>query len=164
MRQIEEIYKLYKNDIYKYLISLNHNPNLSEDLLSETFIRAIKAIHSFKGNSSIKTWLFSIARYTWFDYLRKNKKEIPMEDLINLYINENIEKETINKEVAARIMELLGKEDKRSRDIVCMRINGYSYYEIANKHKISESSARVINFRTRKQIKEILEKEGLGRE
>jgi len=45
-----------------------------------------------------------------------------------------------------------------------MRINGYSYYDIGVKHKISENSARVINFRTKNKIKDILEKEGFGDE
>ncbi len=93
---------------------------------------------------------FSVARYTWYDYLRKEKKEIPFHDLLNLYISENIEKETINNEAAERIIELLKEEDERNRDIVMMRINGYSYYDIGIKHNISESSARVINFRTKK--------------
>ena len=164
MRDIEKIYKLYKDDIYKYLISLTHNPSLSEDLLSETFIRAIKSIHRFKGDSSIKTWLFSVARYSWYDYLRKEKKEIPFHDLLNLYIGENIEIETVNKEVIERIIELLKEEDYKNRDIVIMRVKGYSYYDIGIKHSISESSARVIHFRTKNKIKEILEKEGLGDE
>lgn len=164
MKDIEAIYKLYKDDIFKYLISLTYDPSLSEDLLSETFIRAIKSIGRFKGDSSIKTWLFSIARYTWYDYLRKERKELPLHNLINLYINENIEKETVDKEVAERIIELLKEEDERNRDIVIMRINGYSYYDIGIKHNISESSARVINFRTRNKIKAVLEKEGLGNE
>ena len=160
MKNIEKIYKLYKDDIFKYLFSLTYDPNLSEDLLSETFIRAIKSIGRFKGDSSIKTWLFSIARYSWYDYLRNENKEIPFHDLINLYLNENIEKETVNREVAKRIIGLLKKEDERNRDIVIMRINGYSYYDIGVKHKISENSARVINFRTKNKIKDILEKEG----
>ena len=164
MKGIEKIYKLYKDDIYKYLISLTYDPSLSEDLLSETFIRAIKSIGRFKGDSSIKTWLFSVARYTWYDYLRKEKKEIPFHDLLNLYISENIEKETINNEAAERIIELLKEEDERNRDIVMMRIKGYSYYDIGIKHNISESSARVINFRTKNKIKDILEKEGFGDE
>ncbi len=164
MKNIEKIYKLYKDDIFKYLFSLTYDPNLSEDLLSETFIRAIKSIGRFKGDSSIKTWIFSIARYSWYDYLRNENKEIPFHDLINLYLNENIEKETVNREVAKRIIGLLKKEDERNRDIVIMRINGYSYYDIGVKHKISENSARVINFRTKNKIKDILEKEGFGDE
>lgn len=162
MEEIEKIYRLYKDDIFRYLVSITGDPDLSEDLLSEVFIRAIKSIGRFKGRSTIKTWLLSIARYIWYDYLRKNKREVSIEDLISLYINENIERKTINKEVASRIIELLEKESKRNKDLVLMRVNGYSYHDIGRKHKISESSARVINYRLKNKIKDILEKEGLS--
>ncbi len=42
-----------------------------------------------------------------------------------------------------------------------MRLDGYSYNEISNKLEISESSARVIDFRAKRKIREILEKEEL---
>lgn len=71
--KIKDLYEQYQNDIYRYLISITHDKSLSEDLTSETFLAAIKSIASFKGNSSIKTWLFSIARYKWYEYLRKQK-------------------------------------------------------------------------------------------
>lgn len=51
---MEELYKKYKNDVYLYLYSLTHNITLAEDLTSETFLGAIKTIHSFKGQSSVK--------------------------------------------------------------------------------------------------------------
>lgn len=164
MKEVERIYQLYKDDIFKYLVNLTENPNLSEDLLSETFIRVIKSINKFRGDSTIKTWIFSIARYTWYDYLRKDKKELQIDDLISLYIGVDIEKDTINKLVTNRIIEILENENKRNRDIVIMKINGYSYYEIGIKHKISQSSARVINFRVKSKIKDILEEEGLDNE
>ena len=48
--------------------------------------------------------------------------------------------------------------------IVLMRIDGYSFHEIGKKLLISESSARVIDFRTKKKLKEILLKEGYSYE
>lgn len=164
MKDIEEIYGLYKDDIFKYLISLTYDPSLSEDLLSETFVRAIKSITQFKGESSVKTWLFSIARYTWYDYLRKDKKEIPLHDLLYLHINEDMEKRTINREMAQRIMALLKAEEERNQDIFLMRVKGYSFYDIGLKHGLSESSARVINHRLKNKIKSILEMEGFDNE
>ena len=41
-----------------------------------------------------------------------------------------------------------------------MRLAGYSFYEIGTKHGISENSARVIDFRTKTKIRQILKKEG----
>lgn len=159
MFKIEKLYLQYKKDIYIYLMSLTHNPLLSEDLLSDTFLGAIKSLPAFKGNSDVKTWLFSIARYKWFEYLRKEKKDIAFDDLAMLYITEGVENKIVEKKAVSRILELLDCEEKRSKDIVLMRINGYSYYDIALKYQISEGSARVIDFRTKKRIKEILIKE-----
>ncbi len=161
---IKDIYEKHKQDVYAYLVSLTHNPTLSEDLVSETFLAAIKSIHNFKGNSDIKTWLFSIARNKWYGYLRKKKNTISFDCLAREYLSqgEELEKSIINKTMVNKIMMLLENEDDIKRGIVLMRIQGYSFYEIAMKHNISESSARVIDFRTKKKIRAILEKEGLS--
>lgn len=160
---IKDIYEKYKQDVFYYLVSLTHDPLLSEDLVSETFLSAIKSLPKFRGDSNIKTWLFSIARYKWYEYLRKKKDDISFDDLAKNYLTEdtNLESKVIKSEIADKILSLLEKEPTKTRDIVLMRINGYSFYEISKKHNISESSARVINFRTKKKIRKILEKEGL---
>ncbi|HAE91816.1 MAG TPA: RNA polymerase subunit sigma-24 [Tissierella sp.] len=161
MKEIENLYRLYKDDIYRYLLSLTHNPDLSEDLLSETFINAIKSIINFKGRSSIKTWLFSIARNLWLQNIRKEKTMVEYNDLLGLYVADTIDEKLITKETANRISDLLLEKDKRTQKIVSMRLEGYSFIEIADEVKISESSARVIDFRTKKWIKSVLEKEGI---
>lgn len=160
MFQIESLYKQYKQDIYMYLMSLTHNPTLSEDLLSETFLSAITSIHNFKGNSTIKTWLFSIARHKWLEYMRRSKHDICFDDLASIYLSDNLEDLFIQSDIAKRIKELIDQEPGRTKEIVQMRIDGYSYYEISIKLHISEGSARVIDYRTKRKIKEILKKEG----
>ena len=162
MKEIEELYTLYKEDIYRYLLSLTRNPNLSEDLLSETFINAITSIRSFKGQSSIKTWLFSIARNLWLQSIRKNRYILEYNDLLELYVGETIDDRLVTKEKIARIKKLLLQKDERTQKIVSMRIEGYSFGEIAMEVGIKENSARVIDFRTKRWIKNILEKEGLN--
>lgn len=161
MRQIEELYILYKEDIYRYLLSLTHNPNLSEDLLSETFVTAISSLGSFKGQSSVKTWLISIARNLWLQRIRKEKHTVEYNDLLELYVADSIAETMMKKETVKRIKKLIIEKDERTQKIVNMRVEGYSFAEIAQQVNISESSARVIDFRTKKWIKAILEKEGL---
>lgn len=159
---IQSIYEQNKNDVYYYLLSLTRSKPLSEDLTSEVFLSAIKSLPAFKGNSSIKTWLFSIARHKWYEHLRKTKREIAPVDLLELYLSDNRDLESliISKETALRIYDLLDQEPEKNKAIVLMRIEGYSYFEIAQKYSISESSARVLNFRTMNKIRGILLKEG----
>ena len=165
MLTIKSIYEKYKQDVLLYLVSITHNPILSEDLVSETFLAAIKSLPKFQGNSDIKTWLFSIARHKWFEHLRKEKKS-SMDNLSEFYIAQDCEpgKLLVKKELYKRIMELLDQEEPRTKSIVMMRIEGYSFYEIAQKHSVSEGSARVIDFRTKRKLKEQLIKEGFSYE
>ena len=72
-----------------------------------------------------------------------------------------MDEKLITKEIAKRISNLLLEKDERTQKRVNMRLEGYSFIEIAASVGISENSARVIDFRTRKWIKSILEKEGL---
>lgn len=162
MKQIENLYILYKKDVYIYLFSLTHNLALSEDLLSETFVNAISSIGNFKGQSSVKTWLLSIARNLWLQSMRKEKQTVEFNDLLELYVSDSIAESLITKETIKRIKDLLLEKDQRTQKIVNMRVEGYSFGEIAQELKISESSARVIDFRAKKWIKDILEKEGLS--
>lgn len=161
---IEELYQLYKKDVYYYLLSLTHNPVLSEDLLSETFVCAIKSLPNYKGTATIKTWLFGIARNLWLQSLRNSGRELLNEkdEYAYHYISDTLEDHMIKKELAHRIQSLLQEKDSKTKQIVSMRIHGYSYYEIAKQLEISESSARVIDFRTKNWIRSMLEKEGLS--
>lgn len=159
---IKKIYEEYKQDVFIYLVSLTNDTSISEDLVSETFLSAIKSIHKFKGESSIKTWLFSIARNKWYEYLRKEKFTTLLDDLVYHYIvsESDLEEKAIHKDISNKIVYLLHQESVRTKDIVLMRIEGYSYLEISQKHGITESSARVIDYRAKKKIKNILIKEG----
>jgi RNA polymerase sigma factor (sigma-70 family) len=89
VKQIENFYITYKQDVYVYLLSLTHNPNLSEDLLSETFVNSISSIGNFRGQCSVKTWLLSIARNLWLQSIRKEKHAVEYNDLLELYVSDS---------------------------------------------------------------------------
>lgn len=69
---IQQWYIQYNQDIYQYLVYYTGKIEV-EDLVQETFIRAIKAYESYQAKSSPKTWLFSIARRIAIDAYRKQK-------------------------------------------------------------------------------------------
>ena len=117
----------------------------------------------------MKTWMFSIARHKWIDYLRKKNRRAEIEVLSELVGEEqeagnNPEERYLDKELLERVQVLLEEEPERTRNIVNLRLEGYSFYEIGKLQGISESSARVIYFREKEKLRQILVKEGLGRE
>ena len=161
--KIDLLYQQYKKDVYYFLYHLSQNKDVSEDLTSEVFLQAIKSLPTFKGESTTKTWLFGIARLKWCEFVRKEKRVKTLNEKLTFYINEIdffSEDAILDKQTIGIILELLDLETEKSRQVVLMRVEGFSFYEIAEKLSISESSARVIDFRTRKKIKQILLKEG----
>lgn len=162
MDDIKALYEQYRQDIFGYLLGLTRSADLSEELLSDTFCAAIVALPRFRGDADVKTWLFSIARRKWMDYLRKRHPTEPLE-LAALYIADPApgpEERLLLRTAAQRAMELLKREDQRAQAIFRARLEGFSYYEISNTLGIREASARVIDFRTRKKLKAELQKEG----
>ncbi len=72
---LKMLFEEYYMDLYRYLFGMCRDASLTEDLVSETFLEAVKSIVTFRGQSDVKTWLFSIARHRWFGYLRKKKRQ-----------------------------------------------------------------------------------------
>ena len=142
--ELEELYTLYRTDLYRYLCHLTHDPTEAEDILSETFLRAMRRLPTYRGDCAVKTWLFGIARNVWLESLRKRRPDVSADDLLENYLAE----------------DTLTEHTDRARRIMQLRAEGYTYAEIAVQLHISESSARVIEHRTRSWLKEILTKEG----
>ena len=161
MRMVGEIYEAYRDDVYRYLLGQTRDPSLAEDLTSDTFLAAIRGLQRFQGEGDIKTWLFSIARHKWYDYLRRRKKLTSMEELAGVYLEEDMEAAALRRDQLQAILRFLEKEDLRCREIVLLRMEGYAFREIAQRLGISENTARVADFRTKKKLKEMLRKEGL---
>ncbi len=77
--ELEELYRLYRADLIGYLCHLTHDPAEAEDLLSETFLRALKRLHTYRGDCAVKTWLFGIARNIWLEvYAKSTPPPAPM--------------------------------------------------------------------------------------
>lgn len=163
---IKKLFNDYYKDVYSYLYSLSHDAPLSEDLTSEVFLEVVKSIAGFRGESDVKTWLFSIARHKWFAYLRRRKRQAETVALSEFYESQGQSIDDIcrNRALAEQVYALLNAEPERTRSIVLMRIEGFSFYEIGAKHGISENSARVIDFRAKAKIRKILKEGSLNNE
>lgn len=69
----DHLYQKYHQDLFRFLFYMVKNKELAEDLVQEVYIRVLKAYDRFEGNSSEKTWLFSIAKNVAIDHFRKQK-------------------------------------------------------------------------------------------
>ena len=154
MKDINKLYDIYAKDIYKFIMSIALNHEVAEDIMQSTFLSAIKSIHTFKGHSSVKTWLFGIAKNEYYTYLRKNPRNLKLEDINEIpYIQEN-------NELYMSIMKKIKELKEPQKQIVILRIiNDMSFAEIGEVVGKSENYCRVNFFREKQKLWEAIKNE-----
>ena len=70
----------YADDLYGYALSKCSSIDLAEDFVQDTFLSALNGVKNFKGNSSERTWLFSILKNKIADYYRKASTRYEVSD------------------------------------------------------------------------------------
>lgn len=107
MTDFEKIYTEYFKDVYKYLFSLCRNDDIACELAEQTFIKAMQRIDRFDGKCKLYVWLCQIAKNTYFSFLKKNKRTVPLEELENEAAEETAEEIFIKNEAAFNIHKAL---------------------------------------------------------
>ena len=65
-------YEQYKNGIFRYILSMTHDPHLAEDVLQDTFVQLlISNVHLAAGKE--QAWLYKVARNRCLDILKKDR-------------------------------------------------------------------------------------------
>lgn len=144
-----ELFKHHYSFLYKYLLKVCFNPQLTEDLLQETMLKAYVHLPTFKGEAKFSTWLISIASRTYMDYLRKEKRERKRLEKIQ---DEALRKLkwhlATNGHEWTEQMTLIAKVDPQIRVSLLLRhYYGYTYEEIAQmlQIKVGTVKSRVHN-------------------
>ncbi|MDE5893988.1 MAG: sigma-70 family RNA polymerase sigma factor [Acetatifactor sp.] len=147
---MEELYKRHSQIVYHFLYARCRDPALAEDLMQETFLRAMESIDSFNGSCKMSTWLCQIAKHLLYQYWAKNGR-IQMEEL-----DEELPASGSTEEQAIARIELLDVWDKLQKlspdmqKVVELRALGdLSYREIGEMLGKSENWARVIFYRAK---------------
>ena len=160
--EFEGIYQLYFKDVYYYILSLSRDEYIAEDITSETFLKAMKAIDNFRGDTKLRIWLCQIAKNEYFSYLRKNKKVDFRKDLDSLIEKEVInicERDIISKDEFIRINSIIDSslEDPYGEIFRLRFYRELSFKEIGKLFGKTDNWACVIYHRARKKIQKELE-------
>jgi RNA polymerase sigma-70 factor (ECF subfamily) len=73
----QSLYSEFQGQLKSYLYRLLANRNDAEDLTHDTFIKAYEKLSTFRGDSSLKTWVFQIATNLSYNYLQRQKRWTP---------------------------------------------------------------------------------------
>ena len=154
-----KLYSLYQKELYLYLYSLCGDRHLAEDLLHETFLKALLALPDGHGN--MRAWLYMVARNLFYNQQKKKSREILMDEQI-YPLEEKTEKglpEKIFEEEDRRMLyQAIRRLEVKKREVIQMQyFGGMSQKEIAAVLHITPENVRVLAYRAKKELKKDLE-------
>ena len=154
-QDFENIYREYFDTVCRYALFLTKDEHWSEEITQETFFKALQKIDSFRGESSLKTWLCSIAKNIYLSDLRKKTHE-SFEELPERPDNTaGPEELAVSRDGAARLHKELHDLPEPYKEVFTLRVfAGLGFREIGELFGKTENWACVVFHRARARLKE----------
>jgi RNA polymerase sigma-70 factor (ECF subfamily) len=159
---LKQLYQKYQKEIYLYLYSLCKNRDLAEDLVQETFLKAILSLPN--EHTNVRAWLYMVARNLYFNYTKKEKKQVPLDEFGAEMCDEK----------ASELLEHLLQDEKRrllyqalqhlgedKREVLMLQyFGGLSQKEIAALLRKTPENIRILAYRGKKELRDYMEANG----
>lgn len=157
MADFGEIYLEYFSDVYKYVLSLCMDEALSEEITQDTFFKAMKSIEKFNGSCTLYVWFCQIAKNTYFTYYKKKKRIVSNLDTSIPDASFNLEMDYLDRDTAERLHIELHNLSEPYKEVFTLRVFGeLPFSQIAELFGKTDSWARLIFYRAKKQLQEVV--------
>ena len=169
----ERLLDQYQQPVYRFVYRLLEDPADAPDVTQEVFVKVFRKVGEFRGDASLKTWIYRIAvneasnRRRWF--LRHRKNEVSVNSAAegafadaDWFIDRRGTPFDLlsREEMRVAINKTLGEIDHRLRSAVILRdIEGLSYNEIAAALQVSLGTVKSRILRGREAMKSKLRRE-----
>jgi len=138
--------------IFRFLRNLTGSKEDAEDLTQQTFLRAWEALPNFRGDSSLSTWLHSIAYREYTHWLRSQREFVPLDEIVDMpdeQSNQNLE--------AVLLRWAIYRLDPEHREVfVLYYVQGFSVREVAKIIGVPVGTVKSRLFFARQKLKELL--------
>lgn len=159
-----EIVRDYKDGLILYINSIVNNIHIAEELTEDTFVRLVVRRPADKGNSSFKTWLYTMGRNRAIDYLRHHKRhqKVLLDECADNTITTNSVEELYFREEKRRAVHLaLGRLKPDYQQVLWLiYFENFSCKQAAKVMKKKVHAIEMLASRARKALSEELRKEG----
>lgn len=126
-----QLIEIYSGRLYGYFYRLSGNRDISDELLSELFVKLVEKIGTFRGER-FESWLFKVAANIFYDFLRKKELQKRYLDSQRDNFTEQLEPESSSNEITDDLQKKLEKLDEETRQLLMMRFySDLSFKEIA---------------------------------
>ena len=161
---IENFVQTYQQDVYRLALSILDDSQEADDATQESLLAALRALDSFHGASSLKTWLFSITVNVCRSRLQKQKRGERLRQILNGMLQvqrtPSVEEHAIEREADEALWRVIHSMDQKHRIPIVLRYyHDLPVAEIAIILQIPEGTVHSRLNTARRQLHEVL-KEG----
>lgn len=151
----------HSDALARFAVNLGEREDV-EELVQDTFVRAFGSLHSFRGDSALRTWLFTIERRLVLDRRRAARRAPVAVQVTDA--SAATEFTALDSMVAAeteqQVREAIERLSPTQREVFTLRVSeGLSYREIADVVGTTEGAARVHYHNAMRAVKEYLSDE-----
>lgn len=157
--QLEELVRDHLDAVYRVAFSVVRDAALAEDVSQDAILKAWNALPSFRGDSSLRSWLLRITHNTAISILRRRREEVRDPALLPERENSSsTEVQVVDRLSIDAFEAALDGLDELSRTIVVLReIEGLSYDEIADILDVGLPTVKTRLLRSRRILAAALE-------
>ena len=158
-RAAGELVRRHTRALARFLASAGALDSDLDDLVQDTFVRAFRAVHRFRGQCQFRTWLLTIGGNVLKDSARRAKRArvVPLDEEIRAHEGDPYER-AVASEAEERLSAGLGRLPRMQREVFLMRAQqGMEYDDIAAALGTSAGAARVHYHHAVKRLKEYLQ-------
>lgn len=160
----EELIRLTHASVYSLSLRIVGNPEDAAEVAQETYIKLLRVIKQFRGDSKFSTWLYRVTSNVAITFLRKKNRrrsEVSMEpedwDMLPAAASSDPVASAEQRSLRERLDGAIATLPQDYRAVVVMKdVYGLRFDEIAGQLRITEGTARVRLFRARRRLKNLL--------
>jgi len=161
---IESFVQTYQQDVYRLALSVLDDSTEAEEATQDALLAALRSLDSFRGVSSLKTWLYSITVNTCRTRLQQSRRRTRLAQvlrgILRLGSSPSVEEDAIRRESDQSLWRTIHTMNEKHRIPIVLRYyHDLSVAEIANILQIPEGTVHSRLNTARKQLYEVL-KEG----
>lgn len=149
MTAFSALYERYATQVYRYLLVRVGNVQDAQDLTSQTFMAAMKGLHSFKEQSPFPAWLLGIARNKAADLFRRRRPVSELDEAVEAADSGDDMDDIIDRQMAvekvARKLQTISPE--RAEALSLRLFGGLEVAEISQMMGKQEPAVRMLVFR-----------------
>ena len=158
---MDAVYQEYANLIYRFLYTHTHDADWSQELMQETFLRAVDSISRYDGSCKLSVWLCQIAKHVMWQGLRKRKRFDIVEWTEELPDAHGQDGEgcALQQERTKELYRAIHLLPELEKEVVLYRMTGeLSFRQIGEILGKSENWSRTVFYRAKQKIRKELEK------